>query len=279
MVEKKKQEMIKWFKTTGSLSEIYQQNKIQFSFLSSPETGHMQCHPWVLCRDFLHDAVKAEVNKNKQGIYGFTFTGGTNPPVDLEKMRMLVRHQNVKKAKDFQDRIDRALEMIHRFEKIGGLKKSKVMWIEKADTSTPVWLFTGSRRWIRSPFMVSLYSYLIRLGTYDNLVYDKKNTTGKILKETVDKNKSATDNDISYLRRHFDKLEKIMAHHKELFYKSGDLDDRYTKNLAINTFHNYSGILNLCTLGSQDNDLNKRVAEVLKRVDKPKRKAVSKKTK
>ena len=275
---KKKQEMIKWFKSTGGLSEIYQQNKIQFSFLSSPKDGYKQCHPWVLCRDFLHDAVKAEINKNTQKIYGFIFASGSNPPVDLEKMRMLIRHQNVKKAIDYQDRVDRALELIHRFEKIGDLGKSKVMWIEKADTNTPVWLFTGEKEWVRSPFMVSLYSYLIRLGTYDKLVYDEKKPTSAILKDTVDKNPKVTDNDINYLRKHFNKLEKIMTHHKELFYEKNDLDDRYTKTLDINIFHNYSGILNLCTLGSRDDDLNRRVTEILKRSDEHKRKAVSKKT-
>lgn len=274
-----KQELIKWFKTPGGLSEIYQQNQVQFSFLSSPKAGNMQCHQWVLCRDFLHDAVKAEVNKDTQGIYGFTFTGGKNPHIDLDKMRMLVRHKNVKKAKDYQDRIDRALELVHRFEAIGKLKKSKVMWIEKADSSIPVWLFTGDREWIRSPFMVSLYSYLIRLGTYDKLIYTEKKSTSNILEDTVNKNPSATDNDIKYLRRHFDKLEKIMRYHKELFYDNGDLDERYTKKLNINTFHNQSGILNLCTQGSGDDDLNKRVAEILKRSDKPKRKAAGKKTK
>lgn len=269
MATKKQEAFVKWWTGAAGLNEIYQTNKIQFAFLASPTEGSKQCHPWVLCRDFLHDAVKATLTETTQSIYGFIFNGTKNPPVDVKKMRMLIRHTEVKerdakKTTEYEkDRIHRALALIHRFEKVGKLSKTKIERIQKTKDGIPVWLLVGSKKWVRSPFMLSMYTYLIRLGTDPNLMWDEGKPLTEILSDTASKNKSGGGNDMRYLQTHHDKLEKIMAAHKELFYPANDLDPSYSDVDVMQTFHDRSGILNLCKFQSTRKGLEENVRKIL----------------
>ena len=85
-VEKKLKDNIIKFKpfSDNSLSEIYQQVNMQFAFISP---DNEQSHTFVLCRDFLHDAVKAYLNKSSCEIYRFRYDYNVNPCIDMDNIK------------------------------------------------------------------------------------------------------------------------------------------------------------------------------------------------
>ncbi len=271
---------IKWY-PDKSMNEIYQQTGIQFAFLS-PDGE--QCHPFVLCRDFLHDAVKAHLNENSWTIYGFTYTHGKYPAIDMTAMRMLVRKRifttEVKKPSDAQAKLvekfkadmDYSLRLLNHYEDIGKIPKSGMDETEDS-FGNPVSLFTGSPIWLSNTFFISMYTYLIRLGDKDvdfkteadlmkgyKILMDSHVTPGK----TPAKGQKAHDNDIGYLRRNWDKLRLVMENREELFGIDKVHPMFFDKNIGNETFHDRCGIFNLCSYASYSGDLN---AKLKARVD------------
>lgn len=256
---------VEWLPTTGSLSEIYQSTQMQFAFLSSPKDGSKQCHPFVLCRDFLHDAARCVLQKNSCQIYGFRYAHGENPPVDMKKMRMMVTKKNMKKVDEntFLERMKHGLKIVQHYETIADWTKSKLVRI-KDDKYPNVWLFVGPSGWMKSPFLISMYTFLIRLGDkYETI--SKFNTTEELvqkLEEISKLKKKDGDNDITYIKQCFDKMHLIMEQVDNLFLSNGTAkqDPIYTSDeIGLDSFHNYCGIWNLCKATSPDKELNKKI--------------------
>jgi len=268
MTEKKNKDgFITWYPKATSLSEIYQANSLQFSFLSSPKDGNKQCHQWVLCRDFLHDASMSTISGKTSTIFGFTYNPKKDPKVDLEKMRMLVRHTQIStsKADDFADNVDRAILLLHHFEKIAELKPSKAVSITDTAEQIPVWLFIGARDWVRSPFLVSLYSLIIRLGTNNCFVLEKDKDVPKALKKLIAdmRDGKANGNEIGYIREiTYKRLVKIVKNYKDLFFEKNDIDPSYGDVSNIQHYHNYSGILSLCQGRAMRSKLQEKIKKL-----------------
>jgi len=259
---------VEWFSKEGGLSEIYQSTQIQFAFLTAPKDGSKQCHPFVLCRDFLHDAVRCMIQKNSCGIYGFSYTYGKNPPIDMKRMRMLVTKKGMpeKDAETFKERMKHGLKLINHYEGIAGWTKSKLVRI-KDDKRPNVWLFDGPIGWMKSPFLVSMYTFLIRLGDKYETIADFKTTeelTSKL--DSVGKLPSKNgDNDITYIKQCFNKMHLIMKNVDKLFLADGSakVDPIFSDaKVSLNSFHNNCGIWNLCRSNSPNKELNKEIADL-----------------
>lgn len=271
---------IKWY-PDKQMSEIYQQTGMQFAFLGPlDEKVHKQCHPFVLCRDFLHDAVRAHLNKSRWQIHGFIYEYGKYPAVDMEMMRMLVRKkfytsktakekvdklkakEIAKKLKKFEeDMVDFSLRLIHHYEDIGEIEEKTVIDTNTDDMGNPVFIFTGSPVWMSSPFLVSMYTYLIRLG--DKAIVDFK-SDDDLRKgyQNMITNIKTQDNDIKYLKKNWDKLHIVMAKRTELFGEEA-IHQIYFKGVSDSMFHNNCGIFNLCNLSSADKDLNDKLKKMV----------------
>jgi hypothetical protein len=237
--------IIKWVEDKH-MAEIYQSTKFQFAFVSSPKVGNKQCHPFVQCRDFLHDAVKSHLNKGSCSIFGFTYRYGKNPPVDMRNMRMLVTKFNMKEQErdEFEKKMECAIKIINHYETIAGWPKSKLRYVGNKDRSN-VWLFVGSGKWMKSPFLVSMYSFLIRLGDkYKKL--GKFRDTEDLVKKLKETSTKFTDNDAKYLGPTHNKMHLIMAKADGLFLKGGKIDPTYKKKITVYSFHDNCGIYSLC---------------------------------
>ena len=278
---------IKWY-PDKEMSEIYQQTGMQFAFLSPEKDGFRQCHPFVLCRDFLHDAVKAHLNKNRWQIYGFEYEYEKYPPLDMSCMRVLVRKKILtsrpkdlrkisKPLKDsirkFKRDMDDGLQLLNYYEDVGGLPIS-TMDETKDPNKNSVFIFTGSPVWMTASYLVSLYTFLIRLGDKE---FDFKDNSVERNYERLmgeyaenkyapkhDKKQKDFDNDISYLRKNWDKINIIMTRREELFGKDDELHEGYfNKNIQTGSFHDRCGIYNLCCYGSPEKNLNKKLKEMV----------------
>ena len=259
---------VEWFKHPKSLSEIYQQTGMIFTFVTEPKGGHKACHEWAKCRDFLHDAVRSQLTGNSCSIFGFQFDPKTNPHIDTRKMRMLVSKHGLKKDEipAFRDKMVSALALINHFEKMAKISLTNLQEVNaKGSSKGAVFLFTGPRMWMSSPFLVSMYTFLLRLGDKE-LKFKNAGELKKELKALHEKSKKGRlqDNDASYLGASWNKMHEIIKNRAKLFPKKNGVHDIYWKTFSISSFHNNAGIRSLALGSTPDVDLNKRVKEIVK---------------
>lgn len=245
------------------LNEIYQSTQTKFAFVSGPKGGWCQCHPFVECRDFLHDAVRAYLNKSVSSIYSFRYGYNESPPIDLSRMRMLVTRKGIKEQKivnALNSKMNWALKILHSFEKDAGISLSRLSKIEDENckTSNVVWLFTGSSIWLKSPFFVSMYTLLIRLGNHIKDFNNDEELYSKMQKFATD----SDDRDSMYLKDCLGKMDKILKNRWQYLEKINGFDSTYFLNYSISNFHDNCGIVSLCKGTTPNNELNKRVKEI-----------------
>jgi len=235
------------FKSQGkdTLSEVYQKTGVQFAFATTRPADRgsaKQCHDWVLCRDFLNDAVLAQHVNSHKGIYGFNYFPGTNPPIDFKNIRVLVRKRERDiKLEETEQFIESALKIVNHFEVECGIKpKTKVRRVKNIDGT---FLFIGSSEWIESPFMISLYTFLIRLGTR-KLVFETKEELAIKLETISNEQREHGDTDINYLKSTRLYLYDIITNRKKYSFvkPNGEI---FMSEYQIETFHNNTGIVAL----------------------------------
>lgn len=263
---------VKWYPDKG-MSEIYQQVQMQFAFLSSSEDGNRQCHPFVLCRDFLHDAVKAHLNGGKWSIYGFNYEFGKYPPICMNNILMLVRRKlpteqkktNKDIVKEFKQQVKRGTKLLHHYEKIAKLSKSLVKWV-KDDKGNPVAIFTGDAVWMTNTFLISMYTYLIRMGAKNITFKSNKALMSEYQRLLEEFRKSGkSDNDLKYLHDVWNKLDIIAKYRLDLFGE-GVHKMFFDKNITTSTFHNKCGIQSLGMFITPEKDVHDKIKDKMKKL-------------
>ena len=267
----------KWFVHSQPLSEIYQSVEMKFSMAGEDKDGNvLQCHPWVKCRDFLHDAIRSQVTGVASSIYGFRFDPSQDifPEISIGKTMLLVSQQTIKDVKKYREHLSRALKFINYYENLAGvanatLKKVPMKYCEGLTSYKHVWLFEGDTFWISAPYMISMLTMLLRLGAklpkktvvdapeevYKNII-EKHESMWKESKENGKTPKK--DNDIVYMQTCYDKLSKLVTLKGELakIHGEGVLSAMYDPKVGIGDFHNTTGILSACKGITWNNDFN-----------------------
>ncbi|RLC75348.1 MAG: hypothetical protein DRI61_15060, partial [Chloroflexi bacterium] len=225
-----------WFNSDTFLHEDYQRLGIQFSLASPVRDGCVNmCHQWVLCRDFLADAVRAQVTGKKIELYGFCFDPEHNPAIDLSNTRVLVAMD--KNPDQLKKYVHSGLRLIRYFERYIRVRKTTLEEVDPAKSGrSAVFLFTGSYVWIRSPFMLSLYTYLIRLGAHDI----KFNSSAELKKALTGLAKTKLDSDTAFAKESED-LFKILRLRTRVVGRGSKVHPLYKKAVPIKRFHHNSG--------------------------------------
>jgi len=255
---------VEWYKKVNSLNEIYQQTGMLFSFVTAPKEGLKQCHQWVKCRDYLHDVVRATHTGKDFRVYGFFYDPKENPHADLEKMRMLVTKDGMAKAEltKFRKTMKSALVLLNHYEGIMGAGLSKVQEVN-LDKTKHVWMFTGPKVWMKSPHLVSMYTFLIRLGNKE--IKFKDNADLKKQLQNIAKNQDGRDNDSSYLGSMWNHLDRVAKNYKKYLLGKDGIDTIYTKaGITIDNFHNYGGIKSLIDCCSPIKSRNDELKKIFK---------------
>ena len=233
------------------LIEIFQVIGIQYAFLSSKTNGYKQCHQWVKCRDFLHDALRSQITDKRESIYGFTYEPKVNPPVDLESMRLLVKRDAIKSetnaSENTREMMNSALAMIRWMEESNGIKPLSNLYC--AAGNKDIYIFEGAADWMESTFMISLYTFLIRLGGRKIVFKDKEDFDSKL---TEFSKFSSSDHDFRYLKTIQPFIYKIVEKRKDLKYVKED-GKRLFDDKSISLFHGYTGIVALCEVAAGGN--------------------------
>jgi hypothetical protein len=135
---------------------------LEFCFVSA---DNHQCSPLAYCKDYLQDAILGRVRNKKESVYGFTYDPKEphQPCIDITKLAFANSSD-----KNLRDKVPALLEFLHQIEtKMGFVKKSSIVEVSnppKKYVLGGVWIITASRRWLKSPVLLSMYTLLIRVG-------------------------------------------------------------------------------------------------------------------
>lgn len=156
---------VKWHPKTNRICQIPKEG-LEFAMLSA---NYEQLNQLVWCKDFMQDLIWSHVNKHPIEIYGFKYNPIESPAPSMNRIRLLVT--NYKDAEFGTKLQNNVLPLLHSVE--DRMKMSQTV-LEKCKSCPPtykkagVWILDGSKRWLKSAPMVSLYTLLIRIG----LVHD-----------------------------------------------------------------------------------------------------------
>lgn len=252
-----------------SYGEEYQNTGFHFAFMSNED---MMCHSWIKCRDFLQDALRNQLTGRNDEIYSFNYKPEVDPKIDTKITRLLVKREptptsNIEKT-NFNEMIKSSLALVNHYEKIYKFSpRSKLISATHKDKDQYVYLFRGPGIWSQGPIMISMYTFLIRLG-YFKLNFTDEETLMKEYERIITLGKTTPTNDMRYLKVIYKNLHKILEHkEKHLFKKKGwrkgnkilFQDDR------INKFHSGSGIVALSEFRTPIKDINDKFREILKK--------------
>lgn len=262
---------VKYYNSGIKLAEINQSTGMVFALankIKDDKFKYIMCHDWVKCRDFLHDAARAQLTRSSCIIYAFQYTAGKDPEICFDKTYMLVSKLNShlstnEHISNFKEEIKSALKLLRHFERQAKVTLSTVEEVDSEDSKKKiVYLFKSPALWMSSPFLISMYSFIIRLGT-KKLKFKTQEELQKQLKVISENKNNCYDNDSQYLKTLWDKMHLIIQNVDSIFTKKNNMHDYYFKDIGIATFHNNSGILSLAKGVTANLDLNKSIKTII----------------
>ena len=188
---------IKWYdddKRNNNILQIYKKG-LEFSFVSE---NNEQCHPFIFCKDFLQIVIFANIYNRIVSIFNFHYNPRKNP-ICLKEIRILLKN---KSDKEFIDKIKNSIDFINQFEKKLQIKKTKFKICE--DNTA---LLIASKRWLKSPPLISMYMLLIRIGMVHKINKKTDFTINGILENKI---KPYQVKDCSLLKNSMYGIKKIM---------------------------------------------------------------------
>lgn len=225
---------IEWLAKKSNLSQIYSSG-LEYCFVSD---DNKQVCSFVLCKDYLQDALLATHNDKQARVYGFGYDPKKDLPLCMTQTRLALANSS---DNDFMDKIPHLLDFLNQIERKLHLLRTVVYQVKnppKKYEKCSVILLHGSNRWMLSPPMISLYTLLIRVGF--------RHTKDKPFEETIKgvaggKIAPYQTNDAHYLKSAEQGIDLILKHgYARIFYKE---PKRNFPNIDVNTMHNNFGIV------------------------------------
>lgn len=235
---------IEWYKDRACLSQVFD-NGLEFAFVTK---DYKQLCPFVTCRDFLQDAIHGHIHQKKTSIYGFCYDPSKHYPIYLNRLRLIVANSSDAKL---GKKIPACLEFVHQVEKALTIARTMVRGCHnppKKYKRSGVFLFEGSRRWLISPPMISLYTLLIRVGMNHKPQTPFRETIDKIIKGEMT---SYQAEDRDRLRQSIVGVDRIIRlGDRKVFPRK--LEVNYPKQASTSTIHNNLGICGFTNENMQD---------------------------
>lgn len=221
-------------KSGNFYTDSYNPNKLEFAFITTVGNKRVICHSPVSCREQLIDKFRGLYNEDSEKYISNKIN---MHKVDTNKLRLLVFVQGMgldeARLHHHKRELFFAKKVINYYEKLVGIKPSLIstaLCQEEGKCSNFAWLFTGSKDWLLSPILLSLYPLIIRATkTYVQIEYANgnienlpKNIDDKVIidiwntvkKHNIDKHSIGHENIL--FDKHSD-IIKILAGAKTLF--------------------------------------------------------------
>jgi hypothetical protein len=222
----------KWL-PSPHLCQIYNSG-LEFAFMSNDKR---QATYFVTCKDFLQDALYAQLHETSSSIYGFTYNAKTMPPISLDKTRIILVNKSDPK---FMQKAENVKDFINQFCKRLKMKRTNIFQISNPPSkySNGALYLSGSAIWQNSPPLISLYSLLLRVGFSHTKGQDCMDTINAIINGKIN---AYCSNDKSYLTTSKKGIDRILKlGYRKFFFI--DSHKNYPLGTPIGTMHNSSGI-------------------------------------
>ncbi|MGD9160885.1 MAG: hypothetical protein PVG39_20875 [Desulfobacteraceae bacterium] len=241
-------------------AEEYQTTGFQFAFMSK---DNKMCHDWIICRDFLQDALRNQLTGRDDEIYSFHYKPGIDPKLETTRTLMLMSKEGAD-ASEFKAMLKSAVKLVNHYETRHKLTPLTKMLKAKSagEPGRICYLLKGPGAWSKSPVMISLYTFLIRIG-YLKLDFKDHKELMAVFKELS----SGSGRDHNYLKQTYEKFDLMIKHRskhnfKKRGYKKGD-NIRFQDD-SIHNFHHNSGIVKLAQLNVSDKSVNEEFRKIFK---------------
>jgi len=246
----------------GHYTQSLQPKLVLFSWAKAVDENTVeQLFKMVMCRDYLGDVLWVEEHERELSIYGFHWTPA-DPKLDKDKTRLLIQTQQ---ETDFA-LIFRNLDILHNIE-----KKNKWNLTRLVPSKDNFILVEGDINWSSSIPLISLYSYLIKVCTFE--YKDTSDWLKELPKMKFERSMNGTPLEVEYAMS-WTGLDKILDH-LDIF-----CDDKLTvtgrpredPKIENYTIHGSSGIGSLLTRSEapyhKNNEYARRIEAVLEKKKK-----------
>jgi hypothetical protein len=233
MMRRKKK--IEWYTSKTTLYQVYRSG-LEYAFASK---DNKQVCPFVYCKDFLQDAIQGNLHKIKRKIFGFTYDPEKHHSLYDKQTKLLV---TCARDAQFRRKIACCVDFINQIERQLRLKSTIATECANPPAQyaiSGVWLLEGSRRWMISPPMISMYALLLRIGFVHNIGQSYEDTITAVVNKKVtpyqNKDRKQLIDALAGIRR-------ILRHgDRKIFHK--DMKANYPAKVSVSVMHNHLGII------------------------------------
>ena len=198
-------------------AEEFQTNQVRFSYVYKIDNNtYEQLHSYILCRDFLGDALHSMESKKDFSLYGFNWKHDSK--FQRDKTRFVIQFPSKKDVETLKEN----LPLLNKIEKANKFAQTKIL-----DITESCIIIEGSSKWMKRLWTISLYSYLLKTFSINS---NFNELTGK---EKI------------YYDRTAKKLKLLLKSNNinKMFKKTSFIISKSTDNYYI---HNYNGFVALC---------------------------------
>jgi hypothetical protein len=235
-------------KVGGNKKVTYGVGRIAFSLISSPKDGRKHVLGFQTCRDYINDCLISFFNASGP-IKGY-WREGTDPPVDTERLRLVIAKglSENETEDDLRKKIYAAKRIINMYEDLAGFTKKST--IARVEHSTPTikycWLLTGPEEWLKASNLISLITLTFRV-VVDHGGFENFKTLEEVegrFKELIDADGSGYGDCGLYLPALLPKLRMILECYDKLF-RNKPFTFWYPSS-KVGGWHSSGGIYCLC---------------------------------
>lgn len=212
-------------------AQIYSQG-FEFAFMTLVEGIYKQMCTFVYCKDFLHDAVWAHINKKPWSIWSFSFNPSKTQFLDDNNCVFAFRNTKYKgKEAEFHAMRQNCQDFLNQIEAVLGFQPSKVYEVPHSDG--PCWLIVGDKGWQHAAPMVGFFTLFIRVGIAHTAGQPYAETLrlareGKIVIGTGEHGYAGA-NDCKYIQQSQKGLDVILKHGLKVFHPT--IQENYPPDL------------------------------------------------
>ena len=247
---------------SGSDNTVYASKKRHpfdeplFAFVAPPNKGELKCKTdLTYCRESMCEYIRQDLRNVSN--YG----------VVLSKVHLII-HRSVapKGASVFEKQVLAGQNMVNIIEQHYGWPLTRIygagLFNPKESKRDRFYYITASKRWIKSPIMLSLFTLLFRIATIEREFKFTKNINSfDDIFIVLGKLASANNQiELSYFRAHGHYWEAVLDHYQQLFGKHS-MARMYSPD--NNGYYFTEGINTLCDCSSGDRTLTTAFKKIL----------------
>lgn len=226
---------IDWYLTEEMLNQAYRAG-LEYAFVSR---NFKQICPFVLCKDFLQDALQSYLCGIRCQIHGFIYDPQIHKPIYTKKLRIIIA---CSKDLHFRDRIHHMLDFLNQIEDILHIKRTTIRECAKPPEKYKaggIWLLESHKRWMISPPMLSMYTLMIRIGLVHTIGDKADSSMFKVQTGLVKGYGRYDKGQMKAARKGVDCILRLGD--KKIF--SNDMRKNYPAFVSLKDMHKYMGIV------------------------------------